>query len=96
MAILGTAVFDELIGDQGEHAERAGGLFYAIELYAALPLLLVITIIYVHYLIKTDPIGMVHALSLGGVTFGGATGSGVGRPWQRLPFRPAISTALSA
>jgi fatty acid desaturase len=74
VAILGTAVFDELIGDQGEHAERAGGLFYAIELYAALPLLLVITIIYVHYLIKTDPIGMVHALSLGGVTFGGATG----------------------
>jgi hypothetical protein len=34
-------------------------------------LLTVTTIVYVHYLIKSDPIGLVHALSLAGVTFGG-------------------------
>jgi alkane 1-monooxygenase len=71
-AIFGVAILDELAGIHGEPSEVIGGWHYDIELYATLPLLLIVTLLFLHYVIKTDPLGVIHGLSLLGLTFGGA------------------------
>jgi hypothetical protein len=76
IAIFGVALLDELAGVHGEPSEPGRRWHYELELYATLPLLLVVTVLFLHYAIKTDPLGLTSGLASIGVTFGGA-------PWIR-------------
>jgi fatty acid desaturase len=72
LAILGISILDEALGVQGEQTEHGARWLYDMQLYAALPLLIMVTLLFLHYLGQSDPLGLVHGLSLLGVTFGGA------------------------
>ncbi|HYW33656.1 MAG TPA: fatty acid desaturase [Candidatus Bathyarchaeia archaeon] len=71
LALFGAGMLDELIGDAVPPARRASRWLYDIELYATLPLLAVITLLDLHYLTRSDPLGLVHGLSRIGIAFGG-------------------------
>jgi hypothetical protein len=76
VGLIGISFLDESLGDSGEPLRPAARWIYDIELYATLPLLVIITVLHLHYFTKGDPIGLVAGLSRIGVTFGGA-------PWAR-------------
>src|SRR5262249_21971514 len=63
-------------GIHGEQTERSARWLYDTQLYFALPLLIIVTLLLLHYLSKSDPLRVGESLSLFGLTFGGA-------PWVR-------------
>ncbi len=71
VSVIGTGIADELIGDWGEPSRQSGRWLYDIQLYAALPLLSLITLLHLHYLSRSDPLGLVRGLSEIGLRFGG-------------------------
>ncbi len=72
VSLFGTCAVDELIGDRWGPPGRDNRWLYDIELYATLPLLVVITVLDLHYLTRSDPLGLIRGLSQIGVQFGGA------------------------
>lgn len=71
-SLFAAAAFDELIGDDLQPLGGAAAWFYEINLFATLPLLAMMTLIYLLYLNKSDPIGLIHGLSLIGIDFASA------------------------
>jgi alkane 1-monooxygenase len=68
-SFLGLSALDEALGDDAERLPRTAKWFYEFNLYLALPILILITFVSLHHFIKTDPLGMIHALSLIGIEF---------------------------
>jgi fatty acid desaturase len=66
---IAAAACDELFGDDRQHLGGAAAWFYEINLFATLPLLIALTVVYLHYLNKSDPVGLIHGLSLIGIDF---------------------------
>ena len=71
VSFFGSAIADELIGDRGRPSKQSGRWIYDIQLYAALPLLAIITVLHLHYLTRSDPLGLVRGLSEISIQFGG-------------------------
>ncbi|HXQ41298.1 MAG TPA: fatty acid desaturase [Candidatus Udaeobacter sp.] len=71
VSLFGSAIAEELIGDRGGPSRQSGRWDYDIQLYAALPLLAIITVLHLHYLTRSDPLGLVRGLSQIGLQFGG-------------------------
>ena len=69
---IAAAALDESFGDDKQHLGGGAAWFYEINLFATLPLLTLLTVVYLHYLTKADPIGLIHGLSLLGIDFAGA------------------------
>lgn len=70
-SLFGTGILDEAIGDQAGPPQQAPGWICAVQLYATLPLLIVITVLDLHYLNRSDQLGLVRGLAQIGVQFGG-------------------------
>ena len=76
VAVIGTVLTEELIGDGSGPSRQSGRWIYDVQLYATLPLLALITLLHLHYLTRSDPLGLVRGLSQIGIQFGGL-------PWIR-------------
>jgi alkane 1-monooxygenase len=73
---VGSMVFDEGIGDGREGETATSQLIYDVNLYATIPLLIIVSILFFQHLTTGDPLGLVRALSLVGIEFESASGSG--------------------
>jgi hypothetical protein len=67
---LGTGILDELIGNQAKQPAQAAAWICDVALYATLPLLVVMTLLYLHYVTGNDPLGVFSGLLRIGVAFG--------------------------
>ena len=70
--VLVGAAADEIGGDDLEPVPAAGRWFYQANLYATLPLIGVVTFLYLHLLTSTDPFGFIRWLASVGVPFAAA------------------------
>lgn len=68
-SLLGMGALDETIGDDAAKLPGAARLFYEFNLYSSLPILITMTFVALHHFIGTDPVGMIHSLSLIGIEF---------------------------
>jgi len=69
LTLLIGAVGDKLQSDDRYLATGQPHWLYAANLYATLPLIIVTTVTYVHYLTPADPIGLISFLSSSGISF---------------------------
>jgi len=72
LAVLIGTVGDEICGDDNDRQAVTPHWLYDANLYATLPLMIVMTGLYAHYLTAADPVGMIAMLSSWGISFAAA------------------------
>jgi alkane 1-monooxygenase len=72
ITVLVGGVADEVSGDDAARLPAAGRWFYEANLHATLPLIGIVTFLYLHLLTPTDPFGFIRRLSSVGVPFAAA------------------------
>ena len=92
LALILTAVLagpvDEAVGDDRKDFSRASRLFFTANLYATLPLIVILIVVILQYWTAGDPIGLKAWLAGCGVPF---TGPAASTPWG-----PVVGATLAA
>ncbi len=74
--LAGSCVLDEGIGDGVQELSPVSQWIYNTNLYLTLPLLITLTVVYLHHLTTADPVGLVQMLSSLGIEFESEARSG--------------------
>jgi hypothetical protein len=96
VTVLIGAAADEIAGDEVEPVPAAGRWFYQANLYATLPLICLVTFLYLHLLTSTDPFGFIRWLSSVGVPFAAASSLTQAGPIVAATMALGIFYALAA
>ena len=69
LSMFGLSVIDEVTDIEVSRLNRSAWWFYDANLYLTLPLVVIITVLFVHHVISSDPFGLIYLLSHVGIKF---------------------------
>jgi hypothetical protein len=72
IGLLAGGLVDEIVGDDHRPVPQAAVWFYELNLYATLPLTMILTVVLLHHFVPSDPIGLIRLLSGLGIEFAAA------------------------